>query len=88
LEKINKFKKIFVHFLLELVFIFSSTGYSHSQPEKDTFQKVIFFIDFTDYNEGSIDKWLKDKDFELKRDVRDHRKLNLNVSNKGHHSQL
>ena len=70
-------------FLLELVFIFSSIGYSYSQPEKDTFQKVIFFIDFTDYHEGSIDKWLKDKGFELRGGVRNRKKLDMNVSNKG-----
>lgn len=77
-----KRKLVFI-FLLMLVFVFGSTGYSSAQAEKDTFQKVNFLIDFTDYNEGSVSKWLTEKGFEFRRDARDRKKLGLDVGDNG-----
>jgi hypothetical protein len=49
----------------------------------DTFQKVNFIIDFTDYQDGSVEKWLQEKGFEFERDARDHKKLDLEVGEDG-----
>jgi hypothetical protein len=75
-------KYVFI-FLLALVFFFVSIGDSRSQKEKDTFQKVNFFIDFTDYAEGSVDKWLRGKGFEARQGARDRKKLDLDVGDSG-----
>lgn len=77
-----KRKYVFI-ILLAVGFAFGSIGYSSAQAEKDTFQKVNFFIDFTDYNEGSVDKWLTEKGFEFRRDARDRKKLDLDVGDNG-----
>jgi hypothetical protein len=50
---------------------------------KDTFQKVNFMIDFTDYEEGSVESWLKGKGFEFKRDAQNRKKLDLEVGEEG-----
>jgi hypothetical protein len=49
----------------------------------DTFQKVNFIIDFTDYQDGSVEKWLQEKGFEFERDARDRKKLDLEVGEEG-----
>ena len=77
-----KRKLVFIYLLI-LVFVFGSTVYSSGQAEKDTFQKVNFFIDFTDYSGGSIDKWMRDKGFRFERDARDRKKLDLDVTDNG-----
>jgi hypothetical protein len=53
------------------------------QPEKEPFQKISYFIDFTDYEEGSVEKWLEAKGFEFKRDAADRKKLDLEVDDNG-----
>ena len=45
----------------------------------DTFRKVNFFIDFSDYTEGPVDEWLREKGFKFERDAKDRRKLHLDV---------
>ena len=81
-EKGMKIKLVFIS-LLVLMLVFGSTVYSSAQAEKDTFQKVNFFIDFSDYSEGSVDKWLREKGFEFRRDARDRKKLDLDVTQNG-----
>lgn len=49
----------------------------------DTFQKVNFIIDFTDYQDGSVEKWLQEKGFQFERDARDRKKLDLEVGEEG-----
>ncbi len=50
-----------------------------NKQENDTFQKSTFLIDFSDYEEGSIEEWLKKKGFELKEAAKDRQKLDLDV---------
>ena len=58
----------------------SVTESSHStKPENGTSQKNTFPIDFSDYEEGSIEEWLEKKGFELKEEAKDRRKLDLDV---------
>ena len=45
----------------------------------DTFQKVNYFIDFSDYETGSVENWLRKKGFKFERDARDRKKLDLDV---------
>ena len=53
---------------------------SHSSnPENDTSQKNTFLIDFSDYEEGSIEEWLEKKGFELREAAKDRTKLDLDV---------
>ncbi len=51
--------------------------------EKDDIQKVSHTIDFTDYEEGSVEKWLEKKGFQFERDAKNRRKLDIEVSDKG-----
>jgi len=58
----------------------SVTESSHStKPENGTSQKDTFPIDFSDYEEGSIEEWLEKKGFDLKEEAKDRRKLDLDV---------
>jgi len=58
----------------------SVTESSHSsKQENDTSQKNTFLIDFSDYEEGSIEEWLEKKGFELKEAAKDRTKLDLDV---------
>ena len=50
-----------------------------SQPEKDTSKKNTFLIDFTDYEQGSIEEWLEEKGFELQEAAKNRKKLDLDV---------
>ena len=50
---------------------------------KDAFQKVNFMIDFTDYEEGSVESWLEEKGFEFRRDAQNRKKLDLEVGENG-----
>ena len=50
-----------------------------SKPENGTTQKDTFLIDFSDYEEGSIEEWLEKKGFELKEAAKDRKKLDLDV---------
>jgi hypothetical protein len=76
------------HLAVILIFLFSFTalGFSQSNSQKqedDTFQKVNYFIDFMDYESGSVEKWLREKGFEFRRDARDRKKLDLDVDDNG-----
>lgn len=53
------------------------------KTESDTFQKVNFLIDFSDYKEGSIDEWLEKKGFKFERGATDRKKLDFDVSENG-----
>ncbi len=64
------------------LFALSSIGFSgHSATKKqaDTFQKVNVLIDFSDYESGSVEQWLREKGFEFKRDARNRKKLDLDI---------
>jgi hypothetical protein len=50
-----------------------------SKPENGTSQKNTFLIDFSDYEEGSIETWLEKKGFELREAAKDRTKLDLDV---------
>ncbi|MDX1779261.1 MAG: hypothetical protein R3339_10300, partial [Thermodesulfobacteriota bacterium] len=50
-----------------------------SNPENETFHENSFLIDFTDYEEGSIEEWLEQKGFELKEAAKNRKKLDLDV---------
>ncbi|UCF90077.1 MAG: DUF3047 domain-containing protein [Desulfobacterales bacterium] len=59
--------------------LFSTGPYAQSQPA-DAFQKVNFFIDFSDYDEDSVETWLSAKGFKFERDAQNRKKLDLDVS--------
>jgi len=76
----------FLVFLLTIassVYSVNSGENDNKAGEKDTFQKVNFMIDFTDYEEGSVESWLEEKGFQFERDARNRRKLDLDVGEKG-----
>ena len=81
--------RITVIFFISLLTIIPSTPSAYSQEGgdksggKDAFQKVTFMIDFTDYEEGSVESWLRGKGFEFKRDAQNRKKLDLEVGEKG-----
>jgi hypothetical protein len=50
-----------------------------SKPENDTSHKNTFLIDFSDYEEGSIEEWLEKKGFELREAAKNRKKLDLDV---------
>ena len=50
-----------------------------SKPENETSPQNSFLIDFTDYQEGSIEEWLEKKGFELKEAAKNRKKLDLDV---------
>lgn len=54
-------------------------GLTDQGKKSDGFQKVNFLIDFSDYTEGSVEKWLSGKGFLPERDAKDRRKLDLDV---------
>jgi hypothetical protein len=72
-----------------LLTIISNVNSSYSEGDadkagpKDSFQKVNFMIDFTDYENGSVEKWLEAKGFKFERDARNRKKLDLEVSEEG-----
>jgi len=49
------------------------------KPENGTSQKDTFFIDFSDYKEGSIEEWLEKKGFTFKKAAKNRKKLDLDV---------
>ncbi|MEE9536011.1 MAG: hypothetical protein V3V51_01090 [Desulfobacterales bacterium] len=76
----------FFSVLLILMFTLNSPSFSQNKAQKqdsDTFQKVNYFIDFMDYESGSLEKWLEAKGFEFRRDARDRKKLDLEVGDNG-----
>ena len=65
------------------LFVLSSIGfsaYSAAKKQADTSQKVNVLIDFSDYESGSVEQWLREKGFEFKRDAKNRKKLDLDVS--------
>jgi len=76
----------FLAFLLTMassVYSANLEGNNNTTNEKDTFQKVNFMIDFTDYEDGSVETWLKEKGFQFKRDAKNRKKLDLEVGEEG-----
>ncbi len=66
-----------------LLVVLTSIGFaahSAATTQVDTFQKVNVFIDFSDYESGSVEQWLREKGFEFKKDARNRKKLDLDVS--------
>jgi hypothetical protein len=78
MRKIEMKGFIWVAFLSFVIILFSSAGLAEEQ-EKDTFQKVNFLIDFSDYYEGSVDKWLRDKGFTFERGARDRKLVDFDI---------
>ncbi|MGD8523444.1 MAG: DUF3047 domain-containing protein [Desulfobacterales bacterium] len=74
---------IFLPFMISSVDSAFSEKADDKARGKDTFQKVNFMIDFTDYEEGSVESWLKGKGFEFKRDAQNRKKLDLEVGEEG-----
>jgi len=58
---------------------FTINGWGEPGKKDNGFQKVNFLIDFSDYSEGSVEEWLREKGFEFERDARDRKKLDLDV---------
>jgi hypothetical protein len=81
--------RIMTVFVMAALLMMSNVNmlYSEENPdgaaEKDIFQKVNFMIDFSDYQEGSVEKWLQEKGFQFERDARDRKKLDLEVGEEG-----
>jgi hypothetical protein len=61
----------------------AATSSNPGKKGDDTFQKINYFIDFTNYTEGSVESWLREKGFEFERDARDRKKLDLDVGEEG-----
>ncbi len=80
-------RTIFIVFWLIMISVFNLPPYSGQNKalagEKDVFQKINHTIDFADYEDGSVEKWLEKKGFQFERDARNRRKLDLEVSHKG-----
>lgn len=77
---------VFIAFLLTMassVYSANSEENDNKAREKDTFQKVNFLIDFTDYDDGSVEKWLKEKGFHFKGHSKNRKKLDLEVGEEG-----
>ena len=72
--------------LFTLVFSLSNGCFSLAEEgrpksqEKDTFQKVNFLIDFSDYEEGSVEQWLQSKGFVFERDAKNRNRIDLDVN--------
>ena len=49
------------------------------KPENETSPQNSFLIDFTDYEEGSIEEWLEKKGFELEEAAKNRKELDLDV---------
>jgi len=81
--------RLIAGFLILLLTIISNVNLSYSEGNvdkvggKDSFQKVNFMIDFSDYENGSVEKWLEAKGFNFERDARDRKKLDLEVGEEG-----
>lgn len=81
--------RIMTVFVMAALLMVSNVNMLHAEEkpdgaaEKDTFQKVNFMIDFSDYQEGSVEKWLQEKGFQFERDARDRKKLDLEVGEEG-----
>jgi hypothetical protein len=76
----------FLAFMLTMassVYSANLEGNNNKTREKDTFQKVNFMIDFTDYEDGSVETWLKEKGFQFERDAKNRKKLDLEVGEEG-----
>jgi len=89
MEEMNIMIRITACFFVVLLTIISNVSLLYSAEsankagKEDTFQKIIFIIDFTDYESGSVEKWLEGKGFEFEKDARDRKKLDLEVSEEG-----
>jgi len=46
-------------------------------------QDVVYHLDFSDYDEGSVERWLGSKGFTFKGDADDRRKMELDVADEG-----
>jgi len=69
--------------ILSLGLIKESSAENSIKADEKAIQKVNFLVDFTDYQTGSVDKWLKSKGFVFERDARNRKKLDLDISEGG-----
>jgi hypothetical protein len=74
---------IFLLSMLSSVCSVNSEGVDGKAGGKDTFQKVNFKIDFTDYEAGSVESWLTGKGFQFERDARNRKKLVFEIGEEG-----
>ncbi|UCF95458.1 MAG: hypothetical protein JSW39_15360 [Desulfobacterales bacterium] len=81
--RIKAYLLIFLLTLISNVHPSYSEGDNDKAGGKDSFQKVNFMIDFTDYEDGSVEEWLQAKGFRFERDARDRKKLDLEVGEEG-----
>ena len=49
----------------------------------DTFKRVSYLIDFSDYEEGSVEKWLESKGFVFEKDAKKRNLIELDVRDNG-----
>ena len=54
-----------------------------NELESDQSQKSNYLIDFSDYQEGAIEEWLKNKGFKFEQAARNRKKLDLDVDEGG-----
>jgi hypothetical protein len=74
---------VFLLSMISSVCSVNSGGVDDKAGGKDTFQKVNFMIDFTDYEDGSVETWLESKGFKFERDARNRNKLVLEIGEEG-----
>ena len=68
-------------FAFSIILISSGAIAQNSLPrlvENDS-DRVTFLVDFSNYTEGSVEKWLQSKGFKFEREAKDRRKLDLDI---------
>ena len=82
-------KGVFRVFFAALIMALAGNGYKAFAQEdqilkgNDTFKRVTYLIDFSDYAEGSVENWLESKGFVFEKDAKNRNLIELDVSGKG-----
>ena len=66
-----------------LIILISSSAIAQTSPTDQASNdsgQVAFLVDFSDYTEGSVEKWLVSKGFKFERGARDRRQLDLDIN--------
>lgn len=66
--------------LLFFSYLYAASAESNIPKNDDGFEKTTYFLDFTDYAEGSVENWLRSKGFKMERDAKDRSKVDLDVN--------
>ena len=82
-------KGVFRIFFAGLIMALAGIGYEafaqeDQTPEgNDTFKRVTYLIDFSDYSEGSVETWLESKGFVFEKDAKKRDLIELDVNDNG-----